>query len=107
MPLIRTTERRTFLDAGPFPQALHVGDRQAVMLLCLQREQELQAPDGDGAETTFVVLDGDGFVAEGERRHAVTRGDVVTIAPDSTKALVAGPGPFVMLGVRSLTGRSS
>ncbi|MEX2501994.1 MAG: hypothetical protein WD336_06435 [Trueperaceae bacterium] len=107
MPLIRTDEHRAFLDAGPFPRALHVGDRQAVMLLCLQRGQELAAPDGDRAETAFVVLEGEGFVIEGEARHAVARGDVVTVAPASKKSLVAGPGTFVVLGVRSLAGRSS
>ena len=104
MPLIRTGERLRFLDGGPFPQALQVGDRQAVMLLCLQDGQEIVAPPGDGAETTFVVIGGSGFVVEGEARHAVAEGDVVHVAQGSAKALTAGDGPFTVLGVRSLGG---
>ncbi len=103
MPLIRTVDRAKFLGAGPFPQALHVGERQAVMLLCLQHAQELVAPSSDRAETTFVVVDGDGFVIEGEHRHAVAAGDVVHVAPGTEKALVAGAGTFTVLGVRSLS----
>lgn len=104
MPLIRTSERRRFLDAGPFPQALQVGERQAVMLLCLQNGQELVAPPGDLVETTFAVLGGSGWVVEGDERHAVGEGDVVHVAPGVAKALVAGEATFTVLGVRALAG---
>lgn len=104
MPLIRTHERARFLETGPYPQPVQVGDRQALMLLCLQTGQELAAPPGDGAETTFVVLSGDGWVVEGEHRHAVRQGDVVHVAPGTAKALRAGDGTFTVLGVRSLSG---
>lgn len=97
-------DRRAFLEAGPYPQALHVGDTQAVMLLCLQAGQELRAPEGDANATTFVVLEGEGRIEEGEVRHAVHTGDVVHVATGQTKALVAGAGTFTVLGVRSLTG---
>jgi len=103
VPLIRTVDRARFLDAGPFPQALRIGDRQALMLLCLQNAQELVAPADDRAETTFVVVSGDGFVVEGEERHAVEAGDVVHVAAGIQKALVAGAGTFTVLGVRSLS----
>lgn len=103
MPLIRTADRAAFLDTGPFPQALQIGERQALMLLCLQQAQELVAPPDDRAETTFVVVAGDGFVVEGEERHAVEAGDVVHVAPGTAKALVAGAGTFTVLGVRSLS----
>lgn len=102
MPLIRTSERARFLDAGPYPQALQVGERQAVMLLCLQDGQELVAPSGDRSETTFAVLGGGGWVVEGDRRHAVAPGDVVCIAAGVEKALIAGAGTFTVLGVRAL-----
>lgn len=49
MPLIRSRERARFLDEGPFPQAIQIGERQALMLLCLQDAQELVAPSGDRA----------------------------------------------------------
>lgn len=106
MPLIRTRERERFLETGPCPQPVQVGERQALMLLCLQTGQELVAPPGDGAETTFVVLGGDGWVDEGDRRHAVREGDVVHVAPGTSKALRAGEGTFTVLGVRSLAGAS-
>lgn len=107
MPLIRTGERTRFLAGGPYPQALQVGERQAVMLLCLQRGQELAAPAGDGAETTFVVLGGAGVIVEGDERHAVATGDVVHVPPGATKALVAGEGTFSVLGVRAMGGREA
>lgn len=106
MPLIRTGERVRFLDGGPYPQALQVGDRQAVMLLCLKDGQEIVAPDGDAAETTFVVIGGGGFVVEGEERHAVEAGDVVHVPQGSAKALRAGAGTFTVLGVRALRGEA-
>ena len=107
MPLIRALDRRRFSDAGPRPQALHVGDHQAIMLLCLQNGQVLRAPDGDASETTFTILSGDGVVVEGEDRHAVVTGDVVHVAPGVAKALVAGTGTLTVLGVRHLTGRTA
>jgi quercetin dioxygenase-like cupin family protein len=104
VPLIRTSERARFLETGPYPQPVQVGERQALMLLCLQAGQELVAPAGDGAETTFVVLGGDGWVVEGDLRHAVREGDVVHVAPGAAKALRAGEGTFTVLGVRSMAG---
>lgn len=105
MPLIHALARRAFSERGPRPQALHVGENQAVMLLCLQDGQELRAPEGDTGETTFAVLEGEGSVIEGEDHHAVTVGDVVHVAPGITKALVAGAGTMTVLGVRHLAGR--
>ena len=107
MPLMRALARAKFSDAGPRPQALHVGEHQAVMLLCLQRGQELRAPDGNAAETLFTVLDGEGAVIEGEERHAVAAGDVVHVAAGVAKALVAGAGTMTVLGVRHLKGRAT
>lgn len=104
---MRALARRAFLKEGPYPQALHVGDAQAVMLLCLQERQELRAPESDANATTFVVLDGDGSVIEGEERHTVETGDVVHVASGKSKALIAGAGTFTVLGVRSLTGPGS
>lgn len=105
MPLIHALGRARFLDDGPFPQPLHVGERQALMLLCLQNGQRLQAPPDDTAETIFVVLDGEGTVEEGDEHHAVVSGDVTHVPPGATKALVAGAGTFTVLGVRSLARR--
>lgn len=107
MPLIHALARARFLEEGPFPQALHVGERQALMLLCLQHEQRLQAPPDDAAETSFLVLDGAGFVEEGDERHAVERGDVIHVGPGTAKALVAGAGTFTVLGVRALARRDA
>lgn len=107
MPLIHALQRRKFSDAGPRPQALQVGEHQALMLLCLQDGQELRAPKNDVAETTFAILEGEGSVIEGEEHHAVATGDVVHIAPGVQKALVAGAGTMTVLGVRHLVGRTS
>lgn len=105
MPLTRALEGRRFSEAGPVPRPLSVGEGLAAMLLCLQHGQRLQAPAGDDAETVFTVLDGDGFVIDGEERLTVARGDVVHVLPGRARALEAGDGPFTVLGVRRLGGR--
>lgn len=107
MPLIHALARRAFSERGPRPQALNVGENQAVMLLCLQNGQELHAPPSDASETVFAVLEGEGSVVEGEERHDVAAGDVVHILPGTQKALVAGAGTLTVLGVRHLAGRAA
>lgn len=106
MPHVRALEKRQFSEAGPLPQVLSVGENLAVMLLCLQQGQELRAPEGDGSETLFSVLSGEGLVIEGKTRHAVAAGDVVHVMPGETKALIAADGEMSVLGVRHLKGRS-
>lgn len=104
MPLSRTFEGRRFSDAGPVPRPLSVGDGLAAMLLCLQHGQRLQAPDGDDAETVFTVLEGAGFVQDGDERFEIGAGDVVHVLSGRSKALEAGGGTFTVLGVRRLAG---
>lgn len=101
---MRPLEGRRFSEAGPVPRPLSVGDGLAAMLLCLQSGQLLQAPESDGAETVFTVLDGSGFVTDGDERYAVSPGDVVHVLPGRSKALEAGEGRFTVLGVRRLAG---
>lgn len=84
------------------PRPLHVGENMAVMLLCLQKGQQIVAPDGDGAETIFTVLEGSGTITENDESFAVEAGDVVHIPPGSRKALIAGEGTFTVIGVRQL-----
>lgn len=104
MPLSRPLEGRRFSDAGPVPRPLSVGEGLAAMLLCLQHGQRLQAPDGDDAETVFTVLDGAGFVFDGDERLEVSTGDVVHVLPGRSRGLEAAAGTFTVLGVRRLTG---
>jgi len=105
MPLTRTQEQARFSDAGPVPRPLSLGERMVAMLLCLQDGQRLVAPESDGAETIFTVLQGEGHVREGAERHAVRVGDVVHVLPGTAKALEAGTGKLVVLGVRALGGK--
>lgn len=105
MPLTRTTEARRFSQAGPVPRPLSVGEGLAAMLLCLQDGQRIEAPESDGGETVFTVLDGSGIVSDGDERFAVAAGDVVHVLPGRSKALEAGRGRFTVLGVRRLAGR--
>lgn len=104
MPLSRTAEGRRFSDAGPVPRPLSVGDGLAAMLLCLRDGQQLRAPEGDDAETVFTVLEGAGFVQDGDECFAVAAGDVVHVLPGRRKALEAAGGTFTVLGVRRLAG---
>ena len=104
MPLIRSLEQQRFSDRGPVPRPLNVGEGLAVMLLCLQKGQELIAPENDLTETVFTVLEGSGFIQEDGERHEVSAGHVVHILPGSTKALIAGEGTFTVLGTRRLHG---
>lgn len=106
MPLIKPMERVRFSERGPVPRPLHMGEGMVVMLLCLQKGQELIAPENDLTETVFTVLEGSGFIMENDERHPVTTGDVVHIMPGSTKALIAGEGTFTVLGTRRLSGGS-
>lgn len=105
MPVYRTSEVARFSERGPVPRPLNVGEHMAVMLLCLQRGQELVAPDGDGAETIFTVLEGAGSIRENGTTFEVGPGDVVHVPPGSHKALMAGAGTFKVLGVRQLGGK--
>lgn len=106
MPLYRTCDLRRYSDAGPVPRPLSVGNGVAVMLLCLQNEQRLVAPDDDRAETVFTVLGGTGIIREGEDVHEVSVGDVVHVQAGTAKSLVAGPATFTVLGVRRMRGRA-
>lgn len=102
MPLLKPLEAQRFSDAGPLPQALSVGENLAVMLLCLQAGQELVAPEGDAAETLFHVIDGSGWVLDGDQRHPVQACDTVHVMPGHGKALVAGEGALTVMGVRHM-----
>lgn len=104
MPLLKPLEQARYSDRGPVPRPLNLGDGMVVMLLCLQNGQELIAPESDVTETIFTVLEGNGFIQEGEERHTVGPGDVVHIDAGTTKALVAGEGTFTVLGTRRLGG---
>lgn len=104
MPLLKPLERTRFSERGPVPRPLNMGEGLAVMLLCLQNGQELIAPESDVTETIFTVLEGSGFIHEGEERHSVAAGDVVHVDAGTTKALVAGEGTFTVLGTRRLGG---
>lgn len=106
MPRVAALERQRFSAAGPLPQVLSVGAGLAVMLLCLQGEQLLEAPEGDGAETLFCVLAGEGVIREGEAEHRVAAGDVVHALPGERKALRAEGSPMTVLGVRRLERRA-
>lgn len=106
MPLIRALQRCSYLDSGPAPQVLSVGPNLAIMLICLQNGQEMEAPPGDQSETVFSVLSGAGFVREGDERHPVVVGDIVHIPSGGRKALVAGDGQLSVLGIRHLKGQS-
>jgi quercetin dioxygenase-like cupin family protein len=83
-----------------------MGDGLVVMLLCLQKGQELIAPEGDAAETVFAVLEGNGFIMEDGQQHTAAAGDVVHVLPGSSKAVRAGDGTFTVLGTRRLKGKS-
>jgi|SRR5690625_3164742 len=107
MPLIHPEAHIRFSERGPVPRPLHMGPGLVVMLLCLQKQQELIAPEADATETIFTVVRGDGFIQENDERHAVTAGDVVHILPGSKKALIAGDGEFVVLGTRRLKGKTA
>lgn len=105
MPLLKPLDNTRFSGRGPVPRPLNVGPGLAVMLLCLQDGQELIAPEDDRTETVFTVLDGEGFITDGEETHAVSSGDVVHVLPDSAKVLKAGDGTFAVLGIRRLKGK--
>lgn len=105
MPLVKPLEQARYSERGPVPRPLNMGEGMVVMLLCLQKGQELVAPENDLTETVFTVLEGDGFIREDATLHAVSAGDVVHVLPGSTKALVAGEGTFLVLGTRRLKGR--
>lgn len=107
MPLLKPLDQRRFSEHGPVPRPLSMGDGLAVMLLCLQSGQSLVAPQGDGAETVFTVLDGEGSVKEGSETHSVRTGDVVHVMPGEDKSLIAGEGRFTVLGVRRLAERKA
>ncbi len=102
VPLFKTSAVARFSERGPVPRPLHVGENMAVMLLCLQKGQQIVAPDGDGAETIFTVLEGSGTITENDESYAVGSGDVVHIPPGARKALVAGEGTLTVIGVRQL-----
>lgn len=106
MPLLKPLDACRFSEHGPMPQALSVGTSFAVMLLCLQAGQELAAPEGDAAETIFHVLEGEGRVRDGDDWHPVRATDTVHVLPGSSKALIAGEGRLVVMGVRALRGAS-
>lgn len=106
MPLIRPLEHAKYSERGPVPRPLNMGQGMVVMLLCLQKGQELIAPKNDLTETVFTVLEGEGYILEDDQRHAVAAGDVVHVLPGSTKALIAGQGTFTVLGTRRLKGAS-
>ncbi len=106
MPLLHPLAQLRYSERGPVPRPLHMGDGMVVMLLCLQDGQELRAPDSDTAETVFTVLEGSGYIHEGEEVHTVGPGDVVHIMPGTTKSLVAAEGPFAVLGTRRMKGKS-
>ena len=107
MPLLEPLQHTKYSEHGPVPRPLSMGEGLAVMLLCLQKQQELIAPESDTTETIFTVMRGDGFIQEDDERHAVKAGDVVHILPGSKKALIAGDGEFVVLGTRRLKGKSA
>ena len=107
MPLIKSLEQQRFSERGPVPRPLNVGDGLAVMLLCLQGDQSIVAPAGDGAETVFTVLGGSGAIREGEEEHEVAVGDAVHVPPGVDKALLARGEPFTVLGVRRMASRKS
>jgi quercetin dioxygenase-like cupin family protein len=52
----------------------------------------------------FTVLDGAGFVFDGDERLEVSTGDVVHVLPGRSRGLEAAAGTFTVLGVRRLTG---
>lgn len=106
MPLLAPMENARYSERGPVPKVLSMGDGLVVMLLCLQKGQELIAPENDATETVFTVLEGDGWIVEGGERHHAPAGSVVHILPGSTKALLAGEGTFTVLGTRRLKGKS-
>lgn len=105
MPLYRTSAVARFSERGPVPRPLNVGDHMAVMLLCLQKHQQIVAPESDLAETIFTVLEGSGTIREGDEVHEVGPGDVVHVRAGSRKALEAGEGTFTLIGVRQLGGK--
>lgn len=106
MPLLKPLEVTQYSEHGPVPKPLNMGDGLAVMLLCLQKGQELIAPAGDRTETVFTVLSGSGYIREDNEQHTVSAGDVVHILKDSSKALIAGEGTFTVLGTRRLRDRT-
>lgn len=106
MPLLKPLERTGYSERGPVPRVLSMGDGLVVMLLCLQKGQELVAPESDAAETVFTVLEGSGFIMEDSQQHPAAAGDVVHVLPGSSKALKAGDGTFTVLGTRRLKGKS-
>ena len=107
MPLIHALAQQRFSDRGPVPRPLNVGAGLAVMLLCLQDEQSIIAPNDDAAETVFTVMEGSGTIREGEEEHEVTSGDVVHVGSGVPKALLARGERFVVLGVRRMAGRKA
>ncbi|MCC6309319.1 MAG: cupin domain-containing protein [Trueperaceae bacterium] len=102
MALFKTEGLARFSERGPVPRPLIVGDNMAVMLLCLQKHQEIKAPENDAAETVFTVVSGSGTVRENDETHRVGPGDVVYLPPGTRKALQAGEGAFTVIGVRQL-----
>lgn len=102
MALYKTGELARFSERGPVPRPLVVGDHMAVMLLCLQKHQEIKAPESDAAETVFMVVSGTGTVRENDEVHQVGPGDVVHLPPGTRKALQAGEDTFTVIGVRQL-----
>ncbi|HRN19253.1 MAG: cupin domain-containing protein [Trueperaceae bacterium] len=105
MPLFKTSEVARFSERGPVPRPLNVGEHMAVMLLCLQKHQQIVAPESDGAETIFTVLEGSGTITEDDRVYEVAAGDIVHVKPGSQKSLEAGEGTFTVVGVRQLGGK--
>lgn len=107
MPLMQALAQQRFSERGPVPRPLNVGDGLAVMLLCLQGDQSIVAPQDDAAETVFTVMEGSGRIREGDEEHEVTAGDVVHIDSGVPKALLATGERFVVLGVRRMAGRAA
>ena len=105
MPLLLPLTQARYSEHGPVPKPLSMGDGLAIMLLSLQKGQELIAPQSDMTETVFTVLDGDGFIQEDDERHPVSAGAVVHVLPGSRKALIAGEGTFTVLGTRRRKGK--
>lgn len=101
MPHVKGLDRRTFSEAGPLPQVLHVGEGLVSMLICLAAGQEVRAPADDVAETVFTILSGRGRILEGDDAHAVGVGDVVHVPAGTSKALLADES-LAVVGVRRL-----
>lgn len=107
MPLLEPIKSAKYSERGPVPRPLSMGDGLAVMLLCLQKGQEIVAPEADNTETLFTVLEGSGFIREDDAVHKVSAGNVVHVLPGSTKSLIAGEGTLLVLGTRRMKGKAS